>query len=54
MRSAKLVLKIYTGSDGFFKCSQEAIIYGNAPDYKGDEIVFYYYSDFITSTWKPK
>ncbi|MGE0076949.1 MAG: TlpA family protein disulfide reductase [Bacteroidales bacterium] len=30
--------------------AQEAIVYGDAPEYKGDELVFYQYSDFITST----
>ncbi|MCB8963536.1 MAG: TlpA family protein disulfide reductase [Bacteroidales bacterium] len=28
--------------------AQEATVQGNAPDYKGDEIVFYQHSDFIT------
>lgn len=30
--------------------SQEATVFGNAPSYKGDEIVFYAFSDFITAT----
>ncbi|BDX38225.1 hypothetical protein CYCD_15800 [Tenuifilaceae bacterium CYCD] len=30
--------------------AQEAIVYGNASDYKGDEIIFYQYADFITAT----
>lgn len=50
MRSAKLVLAFILALVSYTSYSQEAIIYGNAPDYKGDEIVFYYYSDFITST----
>lgn len=30
--------------------SQEAVVFGNSPDYKGQELVFYHYSDFITAT----
>lgn len=30
--------------------SQEATVEGNSPDYRNDEIIFYQYSDFITST----
>jgi len=30
--------------------SQEAVVFGNSPEYKGQELVFYHYSDFITAT----
>ncbi len=35
------------GIDGY---AQEAIAYGKAPEYKGIDIVFYTYSDYITET----
>ena len=30
--------------------SQEAVVFGNSTEYKGQELVFYHYSDFITAT----
>lgn len=39
---------LFFGSLNLF--SQEAIVFGNSPDYKGQELVFYHYSDFITAT----
>jgi len=30
--------------------AQEAMIFGNAAEYKGSDIIFYTYSDYITET----
>jgi thiol-disulfide isomerase/thioredoxin len=50
MRFAQFIFASILCFLSFSLFSQEAIVYGNAPDYKGEEIVFYNYSDFITST----
>ena len=50
MRVSKIFFALTFCMSFYTSQSQETSVYGNAPDYKGEEIVFYHISDFITST----
>lgn len=46
---SRITLIVAVLAASFNSFSQESEVFGHAPDYKGDEIVFYQYSDFITA-----
>lgn len=50
MRLLKVFYTVLLFLGPFNLFSQEAVVFGNSPEYKGQELVFYHYSDFITAT----